>query len=158
MSEIKKVVVFQVGSEDYAIPIENVISIEKMEGATPIPHLPEYVNGIVKVRGELIPVIDFENILYKRSLEITEQTRLIVLQTDDLALGVLVKDAKEILDIPSDALKQIGLIAYQKTNYFTGVANLDQRLITIIDPSILVQSLEGIKEIREHMQGQAQTN
>ncbi|EIJ78785.1 chemotaxis signal transduction protein [Bacillus methanolicus PB1] len=155
MSEINKAVVFRVGSEEYAFPIQYVISIEKMERTTPIPHLPEYVKGIVKVRGELIPVVDFENILYNRQLVINEGTRLIVLHTPEMSLGVLVNEAKEIAEIPSDNLKQIGLIAYQKTSYFTGVANLDKRLITVIDPLKLIQSLEGIREIQEYMKTQA---
>ncbi|UII54755.1 chemotaxis protein CheW [Cytobacillus spongiae] len=156
MANSKKVVVFQVGKEDYAISIEYVTSIEKVEGVTPIPHLPEYVKGIVKVREELIPIIDFETILYNRHITVTDSTRLIVLHTDQMFLGILVNDAKEIIDIQEEQIKQIGLVAYQKTSYFTGVANLDSRLITIIDPSVLVGSLEGIRDIQEYMKSQAQ--
>ncbi|WP_313798372.1 chemotaxis protein CheW [Cytobacillus sp.] len=157
MEEIKKVVVFQVGNEEYAIPIHYVMSIEKVEGITPIPHLPNYVNGITKVRDELIPVVDFEKILYNRSFKATESTKMIVLRTEMLSIGVIVSDAKEIIDIPSDNIKQLGLLAYQKTTYFTGVANLDTRVITMIDPSILVQSLDGIREIQEFMKTQKET-
>lgn len=148
---------FQVGNEEYAIPIHFVMSIEKVEGITPIPHLPAYVNGITKVRDELIPVIDFERILYNRSFRVSESTKMIVLQTEMLSIGVIVSDAKEIIDIPTDKLKQLGLLAYQKTTYFTGVANLDSRVITMIDPAILVQSLDGIREIQEFMRTQKET-
>jgi purine-binding chemotaxis protein CheW len=157
LEEVKKVVVFQVGNEEYAIPIHFVMSIEKVEGITPIPHLPAYVNGITKVRDELIPVIDFERILYNRSFRVSESTKMIVLQTEMLSIGVIVSDAKEIIDIPTDKLKQLGLLAYQKTTYFTGVANLDSRVITMIDPAILVQSLDGIREIQEFMRTQKET-
>ncbi|MFC0477793.1 chemotaxis protein CheW [Robertmurraya beringensis] len=146
-----KVVVFQVGKEEYAITIEHVISIEKVEGITPIPHLPVYVKGIVKVRGELLPVLDFEEILYHRTIQYNDQTRMIVVKTDELSIGVLVNDAKEIIDIEKEQLKQLGLVAFNKTSYFSSIANLDSRLITIIDPSKLVQSLEGIKEIQQYM-------
>lgn len=146
MNESNKAVVFRVGSEEYAISISNIISIEKMEGATPIPQMPQYVKGIVKVRGELIPVVDLQNILYNRNLDMNEGTRLIVLNKNGLSLGVLVQEAKEIIDIPADRLKEIGFIAFQKTNFITGVANLDQRLIAVIDPAALLQSLEGIQE------------
>jgi purine-binding chemotaxis protein CheW len=146
-----KVVVFQVKTEEYAIPIEHVISIEKVEGITPIPHLPVYVKGIVKVRGELLPVLDFEEILYNRAIQYNDQTRMIVVMTDDLSVGVLVNDAKEIIDIEPENLKQLGLVAFTKTSYFSSIANLDSRLITMIDPSKLVQSLEGIHEIQQYM-------
>ncbi|MCM3599673.1 chemotaxis protein CheW [Robertmurraya korlensis] len=146
-----KVVVFQVGSEEYGIPIEHVISIEKVEGITPIPHLPVYVKGIVKVRGELLPVIDFEEILYHRNIQYNDQTRMIVVKTDELTIGVFVNDAKEIIDIEKENLKQLGLVAFNKTSYFSSIANLDSRLITLIDPLKLVQSLEGINEIQQYM-------
>lgn len=146
-----KVVVFQVGTEEYAIPIEQVISIEKVEGNTPIPHLPVYVKGIVKVRGELLPVLDLEEILYHRTIQYNDQTRMIVVKTDELTIGVLVNDAKEIIDIEKENLKQLGLVAFNKTSYFTSIANLESRLITLIDPSKLVQSLEGINEIQQYM-------
>lgn len=156
LSGTNKVVVFTIGNEEYAVPIENVLSIEKVEGITPIPHLPNYVRGIIKVRGELIPALDTENILYNRSTNIGEAVRIIVLRTADMSLGILVNEAKEILDIPTELIKQVGLVAYQKTSYFTGVANLDSRLVTIVDPSILVKSLEGIREIQAYMQKQLQ--
>lgn len=151
MLTTSKVVVFQVGTEEYAIPIEQVISIEKVEGITPIPHLPVYVKGIVKVRGELLPVLDLEEILYHRTIQYNDQTRMIVVKTDELTIGVLVNDAKEIIDIEKENLKQLGLVAFNKTSYFTSIANLESRLITLIDPSKLVQSLEGINEIQQYM-------
>lgn len=152
MSE--KAIIFQVGSEEYGMNVDYVISIEKFENSTPIPNLPPFVRGIVKSRGELIPVIDFEHVLYGQFLQHDLSSRLIVIKTKVLSIGLLVKEAKEILNIPTDALKQIGLMAYQKTKYFSSVANLDSRLITMIEPNLLVESLEGIKDILEFMKEQ----
>jgi purine-binding chemotaxis protein CheW len=158
MADSNKTVVFQAGSEEYAFPISYVISIEKLDGMTAIPHMPDYVTGITKVRGDLIPVIDLEKVLYGRDIQVDEKIRLIVLQTAELSMGVLVKDAKEILEIPEENLKQPGLIAYQKTRFITGVANFDKRMIMLIDPGTLIQSLEGIKEIKEYMIQQKQVS
>jgi purine-binding chemotaxis protein CheW len=156
MAENRKFVVFRIQGEEYAIPIEFVISIEKIAGITPIPHLPRYVNGIAKVRDELIPVIDLKQILYHQSSNLEESTRKIVLQTEELSIGVIVDEAKEIIDIPDELVKPLGLAAYAKTTYFSGVANVNSKLITLIDPSILVESLDGIKDIKEYMKTQAQ--
>ncbi|WP_077213902.1 chemotaxis protein CheW [Bacillus dakarensis] len=156
MPDSNKVIVFKVGDEEYAISIEFVLSIEKMERITPIPHLPQYVKGIVKIRGDLVPTMDLEKILYDRSMEEKESIRMIVLQTEVMSYGILVNEAKEIIDVPSDKIKQLGLAGYHKTSYFTGVANIETRLITMIDPSLLVQSLEGIKEIQEYMKTRVQ--
>ena len=156
MAESSKTVVFQAGNEEYAFPILYVVSIEKMEGMTAIPHMPDYVTGITKVRGELIPVIDLEKVLYNRDIQVEDNTRLIVIETAEISMGVLVRDAKEILEIPAENHKQPGLVAYQKTRFITGVATFDKRMIMLIDPETLIQSLEGIKEIKEYMKNQKQ--
>lgn len=148
----EKVVVFQCGNEEYAVPIEHVVSIEKLEQVNPIPHLPNYLIGLMKIRGELVPIIDFEEILYHRSGVNYENARVVTMHTQDMSIGILVKEAKEILDIATDDLKQIGLVNYTKTQYFTAVANLENRMITIVDPSILVRSLEGIKDIQSYLE------
>lgn len=151
MSSIK-VVVFECGNEEYAVSIEHVVSIEKLEHVNPIPHLPNYLIGLMKIRGALVPIMDFEEILYSRSGRASEQARVITMLTEEMSIGLLVKDAKEILDISTDDLIQIGLVNYSKTKYFTGVANLENRMITLVDPSILVHSLEGIKDIQSYLE------
>ncbi|KIL75222.1 chemotaxis protein CheW [Bacillus badius] len=151
MQLIDKVVIFESGREEYAISIQSIISIEKVEFVNPIPLMPAYMRGVTKARGELIPVIDFEAVLYRRPLKESENARLLVVQTEAMPLGFLVKEAKEIIDIPPDSLKQLGIAAYEKTRYFTGIAAFSERLITMIDPDILVSSLEGMKDIQEYM-------
>jgi len=151
MNETTKAVVFQIANEEYALPIENVISIEKLEDVTPIPHLPSYVKGIVEVRNELIPILDLEDILYNRPLSLNESSRLIVLQAGEFSYGALVGEAKEILDIPSDKLKQVSFLTSPKTAYLTGIANLNHRLIALLNPALLADSVEGVNQVKEYI-------
>ena len=151
---MKKVVVFHAGKEEYALPIEHVVSIEKLERVSPIPHLPNFVLGLVKVRGELIPVLDLATILYNRSSNVEKGQFLLVIHTETLQVGLVVEEAKEILEVPDHAMKDVGLLAYSKTKYFSGVINLENRLITTIDPDVLVESLEGMKEIKKYVNEQ----
>ncbi|MFJ8262035.1 chemotaxis protein CheW [Rummeliibacillus sp. NPDC094406] len=145
-----KVVVFRCGQEEYAIPVEKVVSIEKAERVNRIPHLPDYVLGLTRIRNELLPILDFEQILYRQPANSSE-AKMIVLQSDDFIFGLLVVEAKEILDIEEEQLKQVGLVNYAKTQYFSAVANLEQRMITIVSPDVLVNTLDGIKEIKAYM-------
>lgn len=147
----EKSVIFTCGTEEYAVPVNQVVSIEKLEQITPIPHLPNYLLGFTRIRGEIIPVIDFQHILYGK-LTSGELARIIVMNTDVMDYGLVVSDAKEILDIDPSSLKQIGLVNYDHTKYFAAVANLQSRLITCVDPSVLVSSLDGVKQIMEHLQ------
>ncbi|GEK33951.1 chemotaxis protein CheW [Kurthia sibirica] len=145
-----KVVVFRCNHEEYAISVEYVISIEKVEFTNRIPHLPDYVDGLTKNRGNLLPIMDLNKILYNQAAN-GEQSKVLILQVDDFTFGLKVLEAKEILDIPQDLVNEVGLVNYAATRYFTAVANLEQRMITFISPSILVDSLEGIKEIKQYM-------
>ncbi|MFC0269859.1 chemotaxis protein CheW [Metabacillus herbersteinensis] len=137
-----KVVVFRAGTEEYGLPIQHVISIEKMIDVKPIPTMPIYMRGVVKVRGELIPVVDVGYVFYQQNTEIMNETKLIVIQTDLLSIALIVQEAKEILDIQKDQLKSISFGAFQTVKYFAGVASVNERLITILNPTLLIESLD----------------
>ncbi|GEK30968.1 hypothetical protein KZO01_12770 [Kurthia zopfii] len=146
-----KVIVFRCGKEEYAISVDYIISIEKVEDTNRIPHLPIFVEGITRNRGKLLPILDFEQILYSQKA-VGMECKLLMIQIEGFSFALKVMEAKEILDIPMSNLQDIGLMSYSKTKYFTAVANLDERMITVISPEILVDSLEGIKEIKQYMQ------
>jgi purine-binding chemotaxis protein CheW len=149
--DISKVVVFCAGNEEYGIPIEHVISIEKLENINVIPNMPSYMKGVVKVRGELIPVLDMNLIFYQENTMGDDNSKLIVVQSEELSSALIVKEAKEILDIQEDQLKSIPVGAFQSTKYFTAVISMNERLITIIDPNLLISSLEGIALVKEEI-------
>lgn len=153
MSTLKAVVV-QCGEEEYAIAIDLVVSIELLEKVNPIPHLPDYMLGLMRIRGELMPILDFEKILYNKSARDNENARIVVVQIENLFIGLLVIDAKEILDIPTDQLTSSALAAYSKTPYLTTVANLTDRMITIVDPAILSKTLTGMDAINDYVEAQ----
>ena len=151
MSDIKAVIV-QCGQEEYALPVDTVVSIEKLEQVNPIPHLPEYMLGLTKIRGEIVPILDFQQILYGDSAKNDPNARVVVVQTEKLYIGLLVLDAKEILDIPESTLTSSGLMAYSRTPYFTTVANLQDRMITVVDAEKLSRTLSGMEKIEEYVQ------
>ncbi|NUK31134.1 purine-binding chemotaxis protein CheW [Parageobacillus sp. VR-IP] len=148
---MNKFVIFQIEREQYAVPIEYVISIEKMVEPTIIPQMPEYMIGVVRIRGELVPVLDTRKLLYERSFEETDKTRLVVTTAEDISVAFIVDEAKEILDIPEEAVKQVNMLAYQQTPYLVGVASLPERLIILMDPNRLFAHLEEADEIKEHI-------
>ena len=154
MSDLKAVIV-QCGNEEYAISVDLIVSIERLEQVNPIPHLPDYMLGLMRIRRELVPILDFEQILYNKSALVHDEARVVVVQIKELYIGLLVIDAKEILDIPESTLTSTGLLAYSRTPYFTSVANLENRMITIVDPEILSKTLPGMDEIGEYVGAQA---
>jgi purine-binding chemotaxis protein CheW len=144
--ESKKLVIFEANGEEYGIPVEFVVSIEKLGAVNALPDMESYLKGITKVREELIPVLDVKQILFTDPILKDDKTRLIVVKTSELSIGLLVEDAKEILDVNEEAIK--GLLAFQSTPYISGMVNLENRLIAIIEPDNLISSLEKIQHIK----------
>lgn len=156
--ENMKAIVVRCGNEEYAIPVEHTVSIEELEKVNPIPHLPEYLLGLMKIRGELVPILDFQQILYGSSVKDDANAKVVVVQTEGVYFGLLVLEAKEILDIESDTLTSKALMAYSKTPYFSSVANLENRVITIIDPTILSNTLAGMDDITDFVEQKVSEN
>lgn len=149
---MSKFVVFKTGNEEYGIPLEYVVSIEKLAEITPIPQMSEYIKGIIEIREELFPIVDLEYIFYGRFLKINESARLVVIKTEDLSLGILVNEVQEIIEIAAEKIKQVSLIASAKTAYISGIASLESGLVTLVDPEVLVNSLDGIKDLQSYME------
>ncbi|MGM0834642.1 MAG: chemotaxis protein CheW [Bacillota bacterium] len=152
--ESKKLVIFQANQEEYGVSVEYVVSIEKLDIVTPIPDMPIYMKGLMKVRNELIPVLDTRQVLFHDQTEMTDKSRVIVVQTTELSVALLVEDAKEILDVQKDTIKPLSLIAANSSNYISGMVNLDKRLIAVIDPGKLVDGLREMDDIKEEMEKQ----
>ncbi|MDW0117282.1 chemotaxis protein CheW [Sporosarcina thermotolerans] len=146
-----KAVIVQCGQEEYALPVDIVISVEKLQQVNPIPHLPEYMLGLMKIRGELVPILDFQWILYDNSAKDHKNAKVVVVQTEGLDIGLLVLDAKEILDISEDTFTSSELLAHSKTPYFTTIVNLEERMITVVDPQILSERLTGMEVIGDYI-------
>jgi purine-binding chemotaxis protein CheW len=148
---LDKVVVFQAQDEEYGIPIQYVVSIEKLQPLTGVPNMPDYMNGVTTVRGEITPILDANHILYRKKSEQTDQTRMIILHTENLSFGLIVDDAKEIINVPESSVQQLNLMAYQQNSFLMGVANLDSRLLTLIDPTKLLNTLEEMEEVQKQL-------
>ena len=153
MSASNKYVVFLAGEEEFAVPIEAVLSIEKPAAVTSVPHHPEYVEGMAKVRNELLPLINVNKVLFprKRLLVPIHEQRWIALRTESMHLGLVVQAVREILDFTNVDIKQIGLSGIRKTDYIQGVACLGSRLITLVDPQKFISSLDTLEELQEYI-------
>ncbi|MEH7222885.1 chemotaxis protein CheW [Bacillus sp. JJ1566] len=148
--EDQKVVVFSAGNEEFGVPVLNVISIERAQKLNAIPQMPNYMLGVLTIRDELVPIVDTGIILFNKTTNHTDKTKIIVTKTGTLSVGLLVNDAKEIIDIPQNQLKPLHF-TYQLSPYITGVATLEERLLTLLDPGKLFNGLEGFERIEEHI-------
>jgi purine-binding chemotaxis protein CheW len=131
----KQLVIFELGNETYGVDIAIVEGIIKMQDITRLPHAPEYVEGIINLRGSILPVINLEKRLGMSPREQTNATRIIIILMGEAKVGMIVNSVSEVLMI-EDSIIEIApaLVSSTKTEFITGIAKIDTRLVFLLDP------------------------
>lgn len=97
-----KFLTFSLGKESYGIEIKYVIEIIGIQAITEIPELPEYVKGIINLRGKIIPLMDVRLRFKKEPKEYNDRTCVIVVDIKDVSIGLIIDSVSEVLTIPDD--------------------------------------------------------
>jgi purine-binding chemotaxis protein CheW len=95
---------FYIGSDSYGIEIQYVTEIIGIQAITEIPELPEYVKGIINLRGKIIPVMDIRLRFKKEPREYNDRTCIIVVDISNLSIGLIVDSVSEVLTIPEEEI------------------------------------------------------
>ncbi|PKR77675.1 chemotaxis protein CheW [Halalkalibacillus sediminis] len=147
MENVSKYVLFQLDDERLGVNINQIHSIERVPGLTKMPEAPEFVKGIVELRGEITTIVDFKQMIQGVDTDLTQETRILICQLDGLKIGLLVEAAKEVVDIPADQLEEPPkMVGGLKKEYINGVAKLNDRLIILVDLDRIF-SKEEVEEI-----------
>ncbi|MBM7586854.1 purine-binding chemotaxis protein CheW [Bacillus pakistanensis] len=128
-----KVIVFQLLDKEYAIPVNQVQSIEKIQHITRVPKVEEYVKGVINLRGVVIPIIDLSSRFDLTPQEQTDHTRVIIANIDGMEVGLVVDSANDVLDIPLEAIEQQPeVVGGIEAEYISGVAKIEKRLLILL--------------------------
>jgi purine-binding chemotaxis protein CheW len=142
-SEILQLVTFKLGNEEYAVDILKVQEINRMKEITRVPNTPAYVEGVINLRGKVIPVV---NLRTKFSLEEREndiQSRIMIMDIQGITMGLVVDAVSEVLRIPSNIVEPTPPMASDiSSEYIKGIAKLEDRLIILLDMEMLVGKVE----------------
>ena len=127
-------VLFKVADAEYAIPASEVLHMESFDGATRVPGAPAYVAGLMQVRRRVIPVVDLRLRFGLPAVTPTLDSRVVVVQAGERAVGLLADSAREVKNIAAaDFEPPPELIAAQAAGYVTKVARAGARLLMLID-------------------------
>lgn len=99
----EKFLTFQLGNESYGLEILKVRDIIGVKDLTPIPHAPEYIKGVMNLRGKIIPVMELRRKFNLPSVEDTKRTCIIVVQVDHLEMGLKVDSVYDVIDLSDEA-------------------------------------------------------
>ncbi|KIL50493.1 chemotaxis protein CheW [Jeotgalibacillus alimentarius] len=128
-----KVIVFQLVNKEYAVPVQNVQSIEKVMHITRVPGVPSYVRGVVNLRGVVTPIIDLRKRFSLEDGTEDEHTRIIIVNIGDIEVGFIVDSANDVLDLSSDSIEpQPNVVGSIEADFIEGVAKNDRRLLILL--------------------------
>ena len=134
-----KCVAFRLGEEEFAIAIEHVSIIERPRPITHLPRTPAHVEGVVSLRGEVIPVINLRVKLGMTPIGADDDTRVIILQSSEGKVGMIVDAVTKVTAVTSEEIEPApALIGNVGSRFIVGVVKQDQHLIILLDHHQLV--------------------
>ncbi len=132
-SEVQ-LVIFKLGREEYGVSILQVQEIKRISDITRVPHTPDYIKGVINLRGSVLPVIDLKNRLNLAQQAITEDTRIIIVKVEELSIGMVVDAVSEVMTISQENIDSPEVVAGSiSANYLSGVGKLEDRLLILLN-------------------------
>jgi purine-binding chemotaxis protein CheW len=131
---------FRVGRETFGVPISMVREIVRVPEITAVPNSPAHVEGVINLRGKIVPVVDLRRRFGQKDLQSSRKNRILVVEMADKIVGLIVQSASEVLKIPpSEVEAPDNLLQESEHNCVTGVGKLHGRLILLLDLNRVLQ-------------------
>jgi purine-binding chemotaxis protein CheW len=141
--DIMQLVTFKLGNEEYAVDILKVQEINRMKEITRVPNTPAYVEGVINLRGKVIPVVNLRSKFSLTERENDIQSRIMIMDIQGITMGLVVDAVSEVLRIPSNIVEPTPQMASNiSTEYIKGIAKLEDRLIILLDMDMLVGKVD----------------
>ncbi len=148
-AELLQLVTFNIGKEEFGVDILNVQEINRMTHITKVPNAPYYVEGVINLRGRVIPVIDLRLKLKIEKKDYDKNTRIIVVEVDNKTIGFIVDSVNEVLRIQANLTEAPpDMVSGIESEYIKSVGKLEDRLLILIDIQKIIQTNE-LKKIKK---------
>ena len=134
-----KFLTFTVGKEDYGLEIYHVTEIIGIQKITEVPDMPDYVKGVINLRGKVIPIMDVRKRFNFEERAYDERTCIVVVNINDTSLGLVVDTVKEVSDIPEKNIQPPPDIAEGNRQFFiSGLGKIDEEVKILLDAEKLL--------------------
>ncbi|MBU2512606.1 chemotaxis protein CheW [bacterium] len=125
---------FIIGRESYGLDIRHVTEIVVMQNITEVPDMPEYIKGVINLRGSVFSVMDIRNRFHLESADYTDRTCIIIVRVDDQQIGLIVDTVNEVVDIPENVIEPMpNFHTSHENNYILGMGKLGNKVIILLD-------------------------
>ena len=126
--------IFSLDGESYGVDIGTVSEIIRLQEITRVPRTPTFVEGVINLRGKVIPVVNLRTIFYLSVTEQTRESRIVVVDIGGQQTGIMVDAVTEVLRIAADAVEPpSSVIAGADSDYLLGIAKVESKMITLLD-------------------------
>ncbi len=129
-----QLVVFELGDERYGLDIDSVYEIIRHQPVTAVPQAPSFVEGVINLRGRIIPVVDLRRRFGMMTGTLTKASRIVVCEAAGTRVGLVVDGVSEVLMVNNESVEQTpDVAAGYDANYLRGIAKLGDRLVILLD-------------------------
>ncbi|WP_249869765.1 chemotaxis protein CheW [Oceanobacillus saliphilus] len=142
----RKMIIFQLDEEEYAIPVNQIGSIERLMPITRVPQTAPFVKGVINLRGVVIPVIDLRLRFNLQDSDLDGNKRIIIVNIHDMEVGLIVDSANDVIDIAEDKIEPAPeVIDTVDVGYIDGVAKIESRLLILLN----LHKILSLQELNE---------
>jgi len=145
--ELVQLAAFRIGGEEYAIDIMRIKEIIHPLKITKVPKAPKFIEGVVELRGAILPVVDLRKRFELPNTDITRASKYIIVSMEKRILGLVVDAVSEVLRVPRKDVKappEFGFAGGATASFFSGVCHLGERIIMILDLDEILTRQEKI--------------
>jgi purine-binding chemotaxis protein CheW len=140
----RQFITFHSGCQEFGADIMAIREIRGWTDTTPLPHAPDYVRGVINLRGVVLPVVDLKARLGQGVTDVSAKDVIVVVQTGNRTIGLLVDSVSDILTVTGADIQPAPELARAPgTEFVEGIAVLAQRMVTILSMDRLIGSLVG---------------
>jgi len=145
-AELLQLVTFSIGDEEFGVEILKVQEIIRMLEITKVPKAPPFVEGVINLRGKVIPILDLRKRFGLQSRSHDKNTRIIVIEINSMIVGFIVDSISEVLRLPANTVEPPPpVVAGLDSDYISGVGKLEDRLLIMLDLNRLLSNEEREK-------------
>ncbi len=139
MDEELQLVAFTIDDQEFAVDILKVQEIEKISHITRVPRAPGSLEGVINLRGEVIPVINLRKRLDMEIKPISESNKIVIAKANELTVGIIVDGVSEVVRLPKNMVESSpSLVDNINASYIQGVGKLGERLLILLDLNIIL--------------------
>lgn len=141
-----QLILFTLGNSLYGVPIEKVSEINKLDDITPLPKAPIYIEGVINLRGNVVPVIDLRKRFGMEAVERTNKNKIIVLLIGKRLFGIIVDSVQEVVTLAKESIEpSLPTASGIKSEFINSIGRYGERLVIILEISRIVTTVEDVK-------------